>query len=60
MELVIWIGTIIQAIGLFSLAVALVMFRTKPYKQEYVLFGLSGVTIIFAGGLIQSVMGWFI
>lgn len=59
-DLILVLFSLVQGVGLFTLALALVLFRTKPYKQEYVLFGLTGVTIIIVSGLLLKVVGWFI
>lgn len=44
-----WLFVLLQGLGLAIFAFAFVLFRTKQYKREFVLFGLSGLTMILLG-----------
>lgn len=42
----------IQAVGLSMLSLAVGLFRSKKYKKEFTLFGLSGLTIVIVGSMV--------
>ncbi|MFF2798155.1 hypothetical protein [Lysinibacillus xylanilyticus] len=48
------IRILVQGIGLALLAFAYGFFRTKTYKKEFTLFGLSGLTLIMVGSCAPS------
>lgn len=44
----------IQGVGVAMLALAVGFFRTRSYKKEFTLFGLSGVTLVLVGSMVPS------
>lgn len=46
------IKVLVQGAGIALLALAVGLFRTRNYKKEFTLFGLSGLTLVIIGSLI--------